>query len=94
MNDKQLELIIMLNGNFCVIPAKQSEIDNIKSILIGSIKDGIKDPYSYLDYGGYTVMSKDIVGFYFRTPHVSATEKAVKILEKMDSNGDEWKSEE
>lgn len=92
--DKPIEVVIMLNGNFCSIPTKYSEVEKISKMIIDAVKAGMNDPYHYLNYNGFFVFSKHIVGFYFREPVVSYQKKAMDLLEKAvdgTDDADSWK---
>ena len=96
-NEKQLELVIMLNGNFCVIPLPESRIEELTTLVRECMIKGLDDPRFFLNYGGYYLMAKYIVGFYIRVPVESKTNKLVdKLMTQLDSeSGDEgWRNTE
>jgi hypothetical protein len=91
--DKRLEMVIMLEGNYCVIPCMLSEMKYLSNLVITCIKEGSKDSLHYLNYKGYMVLSNKILGCYFREPPPSYQDKAIKLLEKISTpEGDDWKS--
>ena len=93
-NEKQLELVIMLNGNFCVIPIVESNLKEVTTLVQESMIKGLDDPRFFLNYGGYYLWAKHIVGFYVRLPVNRKTDILVdKLITQIDSeSGDEgWK---
>ena len=91
-SNKKLELVVMLNGNFCVIPTSESEMDTDVKIITDGIKSSISDPYYFINYKGYILLTKYIVGFYFRIPVENMQKKAVELLEKINGEDESRKN--
>lgn len=95
--EKQLELVIMLNGNFCSIPFPEPRLEELTTLVRDSMKKGLDDPRFFLNYGGYFLMAKHIVGFYIREPVQSKSNQLMdKLMTHLDTDsGDEgWKNTE
>lgn len=95
--NKRLELVVLLNGNYCVIPINKKELNNVIGNLLESIKEGISDELHYFSYSGYTLISRHIIGFYIREPSPAAQymKEATKLMKKMGNDMDKedgWKS--
>jgi hypothetical protein len=98
--DEKLELVIMLNGNYCVIPILESELKEKQKFIIDCISKGLIDAAHFLSLNGYFILSKNILGFYVREPVENYASKVVKFMEKAEkqiddcNSGDDWKAEE
>lgn len=85
-----------MNGNFCVIPLLQSELEDTVKFLQECIVKGLEGKFHFLNIKGVTILSQYIMGFYTRVKVEPYSEKAIKILEKIQKEsggGDEWKEE-
>ncbi len=93
------ELVILMNGNYCAIPiATDIEGKMLVEMLSECYKKSITEPETFLNYKGFFVFVRHVVGFYFRkkTNYLETQERAVKAMEKMVDGGDAdtWKNDE
>jgi hypothetical protein len=94
---KKLECVILLNGNFVVIPTTDDKKKELVNLLYESKKNSSKDPNLYMAWGeDICIVAKEVVGWYFRVPVESSTQQLMKFIEKKlpDTNeGDGWKGQ-
>ena len=95
MSNKKLECIVLLRGNFVVIPITEDKKSELSSILYECNKRSAKDPTVFLKWeDDITILAKEIVGWYFRPPLESSTDKLMKFIDKKmpdGSEGEDWK---
>lgn len=95
---KTCELVVMLNGNFCVVQIDDSTKDKVWGTIFEVYIKGQTDPNAYLKLGDYTILAKHIVGWYFRPVMKSQAEQVVTLLKKEfpppDEPGESWKHSE
>jgi hypothetical protein len=82
----EVEAVILLNGNYCVIPLLKSEVELFNKTLTDSIIKGFSDQTFYFNWGGYLLFAKHIIGYYFRKTPENLQSKAVNLLEKVVEN--------
>lgn len=92
MNDEVIDLIVLLNGNFLPIATLTSKKNTMQNSLVAAYKAGQKDPNHFINFGDSVIISKNIVGWYFRPHGGTVTEQVLELLKKQTSDGDDWKS--
>ena len=97
MNNKRLECVVLLRGNFVVVPITDDRKDDLTQILHECNKKSVTDPTVFLKWGeDITILAKEVVGWYFRPPLESSTDKLMKFIDKKIDGGDSesWKGGE
>lgn len=90
---KQLECVVLLRGNFVVVPLLTEQKGQLTTMLHDVIKKSNEDPTLFLRWGeDITILAKEVVGWYFRLPVESTADKLLKYIDK-GSPGDEWKDQ-
>jgi hypothetical protein len=97
-NMKKLECVILLRGNFVVVQCNEDKKEELTDMLHDCNKKASSgDPTVFVKWGDdVTILAKEIVGWYYRTPVESSTQQLMKFIEKKlpDVNeGDGWKGE-
>lgn len=96
---KRLECVVLLRGNFVVVPITDDRKDDLSQILHECNKKSVGDPTTFLKWGDdITILAKEVVGWYFRPPLESSTDKLMKFIDKKidpgDGGSESWKSGE
>ena len=99
MKDKNVELIVLLAGNFVPFLIKETDKQIYQDSLVNAVKDkeGRKEPTFYIQIGNACIFVNHIVGWYFRDPPPNQAEKLMDFIDKKlpdDNNGNEWKKDE
>lgn len=90
-----VECVVLLRGNFVVMNIAEDGKLELSSILGECVKKSNEDPTMFLKWGDdVVILAKEIVGWYFRLPMVSPTDKILKYMDKKDGEGDNWKGEQ
>ncbi|SRR3990167_8874903 len=91
--DKQIECIILLNGNFIPVRIFKNKANEFNELLLNTTTSKSTSPFVSLL--GAMIKVDTIVGWYFREIVQSPTDKVIDFMEKKlpDNNeGEEWKS--
>jgi hypothetical protein len=94
---KRLECVVLLRGNFVVVPITDDKKNDLSQVLHECNKKSVNDPSVYLKWGeDITILAKEVVGWYFRAPMESSTDKLMKFIDKKipGDEGDGWKGTE
>ena len=97
MKNNKLWLVVLFNGNHMPIMIDESQRVEMTSFLNECVKFSKDDLYHYSVWGDFTIISKNIIGWYFKEVEENTIqERILKATEKMVdevSSGDDWKSE-
>ena len=75
---KKLECVVLLNGNFVVIPVLENKKKELSEMLHDCNKKSNGDPTIFLKYeDNITILAKEIVGWYFRDVIEPSTKKVI-----------------
>lgn len=95
---KKLECVVLLRGNFVVVPITEDRKSDLSNVLHEVNKKSADDSTMFLKWGDdITILAKEIVGWYFRPPVESSADKLMKFIDKKmpnDGAGEDWKGGE
>lgn len=92
--NKKLECVVLLRGNFVVVPISSDKKNDLSQALHECNKKSNEDATIFLKWGDdITILAKEIVGWYFRSPLESSTDKLMKFIDTKipDTGGEDWK---
>lgn len=95
--NKNIELVVLLNGAFCPVSLKESQKADVNETMMNIVRKAESDPLAFVNFGDVTLMAKHIVGWYFRNPPENQTKEVLDLLKKnlpSSDGSDSWKSEE
>ncbi len=94
---REIEIVVLLNGNHLIIKTDESKKEELTALLGKCYKASFEDPAHFIRWGDATILSKSLIGWYFRTPIEPAAQQRIKFMEKKlpdKDEGDSWKNED